>query len=573
MVFRSLAKHLAQKSITVQRLYHSYRKRQQVKIVPNWDDIMVRNQREWKEARHLAQSGPKVLLATSTGGHPSVPIMDSLLAVALTLRGADVHFLLCDSFLPACQMAEVGLMSPSQFSRYGPQKYFCEGCFHRAVEIYEPLGLNIHRYGDLVSHADYASASDFSSIVPFESIGNYVIDDIKVGEHAVAGALRYFAVSSLDELPSAESILRRYLHAAILTQHAVRHLLNKYGFEVICTNHGIYVPHGIVAETGSRAGSRIVAWNVAYRKRSFVLSHTQTYHHTLMSEPVSDWENMAWSAGHEKEILDYLNSRRRGGRDWIVFQDKDSKEDLAQISKSLGGLDFSRPCIGMLTNVAWDAQIHYPGNVFSDMFDWVIKTIDYFSRRPDLQLVIRVHPAELSGDVPSRQRVVEEVKKKYPVLPRNVFMIPPQSRISTYAVMEACNAVVIYGTKTGVELTSLGIPVIVAGEAWIRNKGITIDAKSAEHYFQILDQLPFMERMAPDAVQRARKYAYHFFFRRMIPVDQMEPTGGEPRFQIKISSLKDLLPGCSPGLDIICDGILKGTPFVFPAEKHGVRLE
>jgi len=559
--------------VLAQRIYHDYRKLQQVKYLPHWDRILKEDTRMWTDALSVAKSGPKVLLATSTGSHPSAPIMDSLLAVALTLRGADVHFLLCDSFLTACQMAEVSLMGPTNFSRHGPQRYFCNGCFQRASDIYDPLKLKVHRYGGFVSQSEYSRAADLSAVTPFKNIGDFTLDGINIGEHAMAGALRYFAVSSLDELSSAEPILRRYLHAAILTMFAVRNLFKQYGFKVICTNHGIYVPHGIVAETGRNEGSRIVAWNVAYRKRSFIFSHSQTYHHTLMSEPVSEWENLTWNESHEQQIVDYLFSRRRGGRDWIVFQDRNSEEDLARISKAVGDIDFSRPCIGMLTNVAWDAQLHYPANAFPNMRDWVIRTIDYFSKRQDLQLVIRIHPAEISGDIPSRQPLMDEIKKAFPILPKNIFIISPQNRINTYAVMEACNAVIIYGTKTGVELTSLGIPVIVAGEAWIRNKGITIDAKSAEHYFQMLDQLPLKERMTADAVQRARKYAYHFFFRRMIPVDQMEPTGAEPQFQVKISSLKDLLPGCSPGLDIICDGIIKGTPFIFPSEKCGVGLK
>ena len=137
--------------------------------------------------------------------------------------------------------------------------------------------------------------------------------------------------------------------------------------------------------------------------------------------------------------------------------------------------------------------------------------------------------------------------------------------------MEACDGVIIYGTKTGVELTSLGIPVIVAGEAWIRNKGVTTDATSAEDYFRILDRLPFGQRMSADMITRARKYAYHFFFRRMIPVTRVAPTGlKDPQFHIDVSRLEDLLPERDLGLDIICNGILKGTPFQYPAEHHRI---
>jgi hypothetical protein len=42
----------------------------------------------WNDARESSRTGPKVLIATGAGGHPSSPILESLLAVALTLVAA-----------------------------------------------------------------------------------------------------------------------------------------------------------------------------------------------------------------------------------------------------------------------------------------------------------------------------------------------------------------------------------------------------------------------------------------------------------------------------------------------------
>ena len=144
--------------------------------------------------------------------------------------------------------------------------------------------------------------------------------------------------------------------------------------------------------------------------------------------------------------------------------------------------------------------------------------------------------------------------------------------MSTYALMSLCNAAIIYGTKMGVELTSVGLPVIVAGEAWIRNKGLTHDASSPEEYFRILGRLPFSGRLGPDLLARARRYAFHFFFNRMIPLPFIEPKAGYPIFRLKLASLGQLLPGQSQGLDTICDGILGKGPFVMQdkqATGHG----
>jgi hypothetical protein len=257
--------------------------------------------------------------------------------------------------------------------------------------------------------------------------------------------------------------------------------------------------------------------------------------------------------------MQYLSSRREGLFDWIVFH-RAKRQDSDAIATQIG-LDSSRPVIGLLTNVAWDAQLHYPANAFPSMAEWLVRTCEYFARRPELQLLIRVHPAEISGFPPSRQPILAELHKRIPNLPSNVIVVPPESDMSTYALMSLCDAAIIYGTKTGVELTSVGIPVIVAGEAWIRNKGITWDASSPEEYFEILDRLPFRRRLDSTQIGRARRYAYHFFFNRMIPLPFIEPKAGFPVYRLKLDRLQQLLPG-DPGLDTICDGILKRRPFV-----------
>lgn len=492
--------------------------------------------------------------------------VESLVAVALTLRGAEVDFLLCDEFLPACMHASYRRLGENQeaFVAQGPAGSLCRACWPQGKATYEPLGLRVLRYSEWVTSVELEQASHLAQTIDAAAIPGYRLDGLAIGEHALAGALRYFAKGTLDDEPYGEPILRRYFRASLLSAFAIRRLLATRGYECAVFNHGIYVPQGLIGEVARQSGVRVVNWIVAYRKRSFIFSHDDTYHHTLMTEPVSAWETIPWSEALDEEVMSYLTSRWHGSRDWIYFH-KTPQEDLDQIAAATG-IDFSKPLVTLLTNVMWDAQLHYPANAFPNMLDWVLQTISYFSRRPDLQLAIRVHPAELSGTIPSRQPILAEIHRAFPTLPPNIFLIGPESSISTYVLSLAADTVIIYGTKTGVEVTSFGVPTLVAGEAWIRGKGVTIDALSAEDYFRQLDRLPLGYRMDEATQQRARKYAFHFFFRRMIPLGMVEQQEGWPRFRIALSGLDDLLPGCDPGLDVICDGILTGAPFVYPAE-------
>lgn len=519
----------------------------------------------------LPADAPRVLLVPSTG-QPTFTTLDSLLTVALTLRGARVDVLLCDEALPACHNCLLGKLQDewvtNEFLRFGPKRDICRTCFSPAEAMFRSFGANVLRYGDFVEAGEIESAWHLARTLTPDEICGYTIDGVPVGEHTRAGAIRFFARTSLDREPHGIDVLRRYFAAALITYASLNRLLARERYASTAFNHGIYIPQGIVSAVARRQGVRNAAWAVAYRKRSFIFSHGDTYHHTLMDEPVSNWENLPWDAGIDDELLGYLRSRWTGAEDWITFS-KAPETALDAIARETG-IDFSKPSIGLLTNVMWDAQLHYPQNAFSDMWDWLVTTIRHFEKRPELQLIIRVHPAELRGHIQSRQPIVDEIRRELGSLPPNIRVIPPESKISTYAVMLQCDSVLIYGTKTGVELTSLGIPVIVAGEAWIRNKGITIDARSREHYLELLETLPIGRRMDEAAMQRAKKYAYHFFFRRMIPVDAVVPLEGKTwsPYAVRPVRLAELERGRDAGLDAICDGILEGREFIYPAEKR-----
>ena len=231
---------------------------------------------------------------------------------------------------------------------------------------------------------------------------------------------------------------------------------------------------------------------MAYRKRRFIFSHDDTYHHTLMTEPREHWEQLVLSAAQERELMQYLASRREGLFDWIVFN-RPARQDPQEHRRQVG-IDPSKPVIGLLTNVVVGRAAALSGERLSEhagMAGADMRVLRHAAR-----------PAAADPGAPGRdQRLpalapadARRAAQRIPRLAPNIFVVPPESGMSTYALMSLCNAAIIYGTKMGVELTSVGVPMIVAGEAWIRNKGLTHDVSSPEEYIRILDRLPFAKR-------------------------------------------------------------------------------
>ena len=138
--------------------------------------------------------------------------------------------------------------------------------------------------------------------------------------------------------------------------------------------------------------------------------------------------------------------------------------------------------------------------------------------------------------------------------------------MSTYALMSLCNAAIIYGTKMGVELTSVGPAGDRGGRGLDPEQGADARRQLARGVLPDPRAAPVRgAAWAPAQLARARRYAYHFFFNRMIPLPFIEPKAGYPIYRLKLERLQQLLPGASAGLDTICEGMLGARPFVMHA--------
>lgn len=535
--------------------------------IPDWKSILGSDWDEWQNLVNTPRNGDKVLIATSMGGNSVLTPLETLLAVALTTRGADVHFLLCDKALPACQNCYASDQNAQQeFLKNGPK--ICDWCFDVGNKSIRQLGLPLHLFSDFANEQKRAEIFETAKGASISEIENYVYLGINLSESVKSASLRFFGKCDIYDENLQLPVLRRYLAGAMISTFVLNELFEQYKFKHVLSNQGFYVPQSNVVSVAKKFDSHVITWDLAYRKSCLHFSHDDAIIKKSGDEPNEIWENIRWNDSVKSEIENYLAARWSGTCDWQHNITDGIDSEPLRIANEIG-LDPNKPTIGLLTNVIWDAQISYPANAFSDQIEWLINSVEYFKNRPDLQLLIRVHPAELKSWIASRQFAIDEIKKAFAEIPKNVFVIPPESKLNTYQAMKNCNAVIVYGTVAGLELACMGIPVIVAGQAWVRNKGISIDVSNPNEYKTILDQLPFDSKLSQDKIDRALKYAYHFYMRTVLPISIVDPMPYENApYKIRQQPLKMFAKGGDEGLDIACDGILKNAPFIYAAEEH-----
>ncbi len=214
------------------------------------------------------------------------------------------------------------------------------------------------------------------------------------------------------------------------------------------------------------------------------------------------------------ERLADLENARRGARVWGKSKrlwQYVSAQGAEQTRKALG-LD-ERPVVLLAANVLGDS-LTLGRNVFAEsMSEWITKTVQYFAKRTDVQLVVRIHPGEKI--VPQAKSMGTVVREALPELPSHIHVIGALDNVNTYDLIEIANLGLAYTTTVGVETAMNGIPVISCGDTHYRNRGFTIDPNSWDEYFStlkaVLSDLP-AHRLTEEQTVKAWNYAYRFFF-------------------------------------------------------------
>jgi hypothetical protein len=198
-------------------------------------------------------------------------------------------------------------------------------------------------------------------------------------------------------------------------------------------------------------------------------------------------------------------------RHWQSSRRKGSEE-----VRQLLGLD-DRPIVLLATNVLGDS-LTLGRQVFSEtMAEWIERSVDYFAKRTDVQLVIRIHPGEILTHGPS---MVDVVNKVLPQLPEHIHLVGPREKVNTYDLIEMTDLGLVYTTTTGMEMAMTGVPVIVAGETHYKNNGFTWDPQTYPEYFKLLDKIltqPASYRLNQIQTDLVWRYAYTFFFEFSLP--------------------------------------------------------
>lgn len=106
-------------------------------------------------------------------------------------------------------------------------------------------------------------------------------------------------------------------------------------------------------------------------------------------------------------------------------------------------------------------QERFQGLVFEDQVAWLEATIEWFSRHPEYQLIVRPHPREFPNKRETHSSNHQEAwNKVIKNLPTNVRLDHPSLKFSLFDHLNKVDVVITGWSSTGVEALAEGIPVV-----------------------------------------------------------------------------------------------------------------
>jgi hypothetical protein len=500
----------------------------------------------------------RVMFLSGRAHDTKFPLVEGLLGWALRLRGAQVNYLICDAHLTVCELSTVNHFGNFNEFIQANKPAPCSRCYDPSKEILNNFGWHTDGFSQYVTLDDWKTGKEVATSHSGASAFDLEVDGIKIGEHIESSLHRMLLRASVDPNdPEISKVIFRLVINAIVTLKGIQRAFAEVQPTSLVAHHGIYLTAGIACDYARQQGIQVVTWAVAYRKSTVIFSHAETYHRSMITEPHEYWIDKPLDSKASKLLTSYLNSGGKSGWDQLSYN-RDTGDSPQKAMDKLQ-LDPNRPIIGLYTNLGWDARIHVKGNIFEDHTDWLVQTVETCLSNPAVQIVIRVHPAEVKhglGEMP--EKVTDIFAQYFPNMPDHIKVIPPDDELSSYALMQLTTANVVYATKLGLEMAGLGLPTIVAGEALYRGKGFTYDPDSIDQYIEWLRHPENIGTMSTEKKILAQQYAYHFYFRRNIAFPSLLYQPGV----YVVKSIRDLQPGKYANLDAVCDSIFENKPFL-----------
>lgn len=478
----------------------------------------------------------RVTFFSMLGSHSYMMATEVALARALRARGHKVELVLCDRVLPICENKPAA--SLERWDR------LCHNCNAFGDALFKASGIPYRHVGPLAGQpldpedAQYLAGADFSHIV----------------DSSLFKCFRIGRLRGTEEESRFRSLIEE---SCRITARAALAVARTKPDRVVMS-HGVYSTWAPALSVFNAKGIPVAVYNKGKKRNSTVMNWVVGLTEWDVSGEWEKIKDLSLSPRERERISSYLETRLTHAGDAMRynFGDEEPEDETWRRLK----LDRTKPTFVLFTNVLWDAASAQREIAFPNAVDWVLETIEWFTRHPDRQLVVKIHPAEIV--IGTNQPFANEISSRFPALPPNIRLVEPQEKVNSWSFSRIATAGLVHTSTPGMELPLEGVPCIVVSRTHYRGKGFTIDVDSRNQYFYLLETFDASQAPTPEMREYALRYAHLLFERYHLPWDFLYEASFGNYTAFKFRSDDELLR--HPTVQVVVRGIEEQIDFLLP---------
>ncbi|MCK4902139.1 MAG: hypothetical protein KAS76_02195 [Thermoplasmatales archaeon] len=489
------------------------------------------------------KDGKKILINSVDGRHMPKAYIEGGIAKALQLRGHDVKTLLCIQGLNMCT---------THFTVNKPfDQWVCDNCTYFSKQFYETIEVPYGCYNNVHSKKELKKIESKVKKMSTEQCNKYIYKGVNVGFHAMASAERYYMGGDPPK-KEYDSILRKELINAIISTDLAEKIVKEEKPDILVTTHACYSSWGSFADYLRNNNVEIRVWGAGYKLGTLIFDFIKFPEY--FKQYFKDVRKKKLLTKKEKKELEqFFGKRMRREEGEIAQYGFQEKTDI----KKHFNFDKFDKTYAIFPNVPWDIAAMSTEGAFTEVYDWISSTIDIFKKQPKKQLIIKIHPSELTI-MESKKTVNDFLKSNYHPLPENIKVIPPDTKINPYALFPHIDLGIVFTGTVGLEMPMNGIPAVVTGAAHYKNNGFTIDVNTKEEYRKVLTgKIP---KLTKEQIEIAKVYAYFYFIKSFLKRDFVFQNNFLD-MGWKVKSIEGFKPGNYKHLDVICNYIINNGTY------------
>ena len=302
-----------------------------------------------------------------------------------------------------------------------------------------------------------------------------------------------------------------FMNDALCYLEAIARILDHWQPQAIVIWGGMFYAERIAAILARRRGIRVIAVeNTAFRDRIYMDDAGVTGNRHAAAHCWHWLEARSLTPLERQRLRDYLAQVHAGAASWVPHSESAGREKICDALK----IAPDRRLVLLIGQVAVDSVVLLDSTVFPDMREFIITTADITSAHPECHLVVRLHPVEAMWHDNLTLRRLDGWTP-----PPNCSIVHSQ-QLNTYDLMRESELGITLCSQAGLEMLSMGKPVVTAGRAFYAGKGLTWDVPTRAAYPAVLGEALRNPRLTDDQREGVEKLLYHLIFEHLIPFDR-----------------------------------------------------